>query len=99
LILRVLEPSVVCLVDPWAEGFDINGKVDFYPNWDFPLRTAYSTGTELDYVRRRFKSEIDCGKVVVHRAFSYEAISSFSDPFSILSTSMLVIFTKQCCGT
>ncbi len=69
------------MVDPWAEGFDINGKVDFYPNWDFPLRTAYSTGTELDYVRRRFKSEIDCGKVVVHRAFSYEAISSFSDPF------------------
>jgi hypothetical protein len=79
LILRVLDPSIVCLVDPWAEGFDINGKVEFYPNWHFPLRTAYSTDTDLEYVRTRFKSEIDRGKVVVHRGFSYEVISSFRD--------------------
>jgi len=79
LILRVLDPALVCLVDPWTEGFDVNGKVEFYPNWDAPLRTAYSTDTDFDYVRSRFKSEIDRGKVAVHRAFSYEAVADFSD--------------------
>lgn len=81
LILRVLDPSLVCLVDPWAEGFDINGKVEFYPNWDVQLRTAYSSDTELEYVCTRFKSEIDRGTVTVHRGFSYEVVSGFSDHY------------------
>lgn len=81
LILRVLDPSLVCLVDPWAEGFDINGKVEFYPNWDLQLRTAYSSDTESEHVCRGFKSEIDRGTVSVHRGFSYEVVSEFSDHF------------------
>ncbi len=80
LILNILEPTCLCLVDPWTPGHDKHGQVEFYPHWgDTPLQTAYSTNLDLDYVCRRFKSEIEEARVIVYKSFSYDAIYSFRD--------------------
>jgi hypothetical protein len=92
-ILTYLEPGQLFLVDPWQVGHDKNSNITHYTGLWFittqgevqtnngPLPTAYSNEEFLLQIKETYSKEIENGKIIVKKAFSYEAVSTFPDDF------------------
>ena len=73
LILDILNPKHLILIDPY-ENNDI-----FYSPAFGTLSTAYSTDIDYEIVLQKFKKEIEDGKVMVRKKYSYEAVQRYPD--------------------
>lgn len=76
-LLEVAQPKVLHLVDPWEHKNDEIYKNAWYGG------VAKGGPAELDArymgVRQRFSSEIETGRVVLHRMYSDAALKTFDD--------------------
>jgi hypothetical protein len=77
-ILNYLNPKQLFLIDPWKIGHDKNSNVTHY-SWGLP--TAYSNEEGFLKVKNSYLKEIESGKVIIKRGFSYEMVSTFPDKF------------------
>lgn len=67
-ILNIVRPSYLGLIDPYEVGTQYYGS---------GLATAYSTEQDYHYVLARFAYEIISGRVVIHKAMSYDVVDSY----------------------
>lgn len=71
-LLRVIDPEELHLVDPWALDED-DAYLRTYGGQRSAMHSAY------DQVQRVFQEEIASGRVALHRAYSRDVASQFSD--------------------
>lgn len=71
-LLRVLEPTELHLIDPWARDED-DEYIGAYGGQREGMHSAY------DQVQRVFHDDIETGRVTLHRKYSTEAVTAFPD--------------------
>lgn len=71
MILDIVNPKMIVLIDPYKEGGECYGET--FGN----LKTAYSTETDYQNLRERFKKQISSYQVGIIKDFSYNAVKMF----------------------
>lgn len=77
-ILTQLNPKQLILIDPWTVGYDKNSNIKHY-SWG--LSTAYSTNESFFNLCKIYSNEIENNQIIIKKAFSYEAVTTFPDYF------------------
>ena len=74
-ILDVVQPRALHLIDPWQRSDDPLRANSLYGS----NRPDGQVEKRYDLVREKFAEEIQCGRVVIHRAFSDDVHGEFED--------------------
>jgi hypothetical protein len=79
ILLNELNPAVLFLIDPWAQGHDKNSNGQVYSDDLNGLTTAYSSAADEQLVLERFSENILAGQVRPIKDYSYNAVDRIED--------------------
>jgi hypothetical protein len=78
ILFQALQPSEMHLLDPW----EVNHLGPRYKkNHMNNIPTAHSSPQSLDNIRNKYAEEINEGRVVIHKGYSFELYKNFKDSY------------------